>query len=260
MTDPLTRLDKAHLKMTETGADADRAAFYERLAEAEVMLLLEAEADGDQIVPQVFAVDGGSFVLAFDTEDRLVEFVGKAAPYAAISGRVIVQMLTGQGLGLGLNLGGAPSETLLDAMAVDWLAEQLKHQPDEAQDIPQSVAPPNVPEAIVTALDAKLAGAVGLARSAYLVQVGYKSGANGHMLAFVDALHGAEGALSHAMSEALQFADIEAASLDVAFFDKTDSFTALLAKQGLRFDIPQPVVAAEPIAPGSDPNKPPKLR
>ncbi|WP_420860491.1 SseB family protein [Algirhabdus cladophorae] len=260
MTEQLTRLDVAHQKMEQSGQDADRAAFYERLAEAEVMLLLAAESDGAQVVPHVFEADGLSFVLIFDTEERLVDFVGQATPYAALSGRVVVQMLAGQGLGLGLNLGGAPSETLLDAAAVDWLAEQVQPEPSEAQDIPQEIAPPHVPEAIITALDGKLAGAAGLARSAYLVQVHYKSGAKGHMLAFIDAVHGAEGALSQAMTEALHFADIDAASLDVAFFDRSDSFTAHLAKHGLRFDIPQPAKEQSPSAPGMDPQKPPKLR
>ena len=256
----LTRLDHAHATMTQTDSDADRAAFYARLSDSELMLLLEAEAMGDQIIPQVFPVEGDSFVLVFDTEERLTEFVGGSAPYAAVSGKTIVEMLAGQGIGLGVNLTVAPSETLLPASAVDWLHTQLQTKPSEGEDKPQDIAPPNLPEEIVVAVDAKLAGAVGLAKSAYLVAVTYESGAKGHLLAIIDAVHGAEGALSQAIAEALHFADVEGAALDVAFFDHADGMAATLAKQGLRFDVPQPDAPVAPIAPGSDPTKPPRLK
>jgi hypothetical protein len=260
MTDQHTRLDHAHAAMAETDSDADRAGFYARVAETELMLLLEVEADGDQIIPQVFPVEGDSFVLVFDTEERLSEFVGGTAPYAAVSGKTIVEMLTGQGVGLGINLGVAPSETLLPADAVDWLHAQLHTKPAEAEDKPQDISQPNLPEQIIIAIDRKLAGATGLAQMAYLVAVTYESGARGHLLAIINALEGAEGALSQAMAEALHFADVEAAALDVAFFDSTDAMAATLAKHGLRFDIPQHDVATAPAAPGSDPAKPPRLR
>jgi len=254
-----TRLDHAHAAMTATDSDADRAAFYARLADSELMLLLETEAEGDQIIPQVFPVEGDSFVLVFDTEERLTEFVGGTAPYAALSGKIIVQMLAGQSIGLGINLTVAPSETLLPASAVDWLETQLQTKPAQAEDKPRDIAAPNLPEEIIVALDAKLAGATGLAKMAYLVSVTYESGARGHLLALIDAVHGAEGALSQAMAEALHFADVEGAALDVAFFDSSDGMAATLAKYGLRFDIPQPQEPVAPIAPGTDPRKPPRL-
>jgi hypothetical protein len=83
--------------------EALRLRFFDRLAGAELFLLLEAEAGGGAITPRTFPVDGTPFVLAFDTEERLAAFSGGIAPYAALSGRALAPMLAAEGLGLALN-------------------------------------------------------------------------------------------------------------------------------------------------------------
>lgn len=259
-----TALDTAHAAMEAAPEDETaRLRFFERLADSELFLLLAQEAEGDSISPRVFDVEGGSYVLVFDLEERLAEFVGDAAPYAGLSGRLIASMLKGQEIGLGVNLSVAPSSILIPAQAVSWLATTLAETPNEVEAKPVEVsAPHGVPEALLTSLDTKLASASGLAPLVYLAGVTYEGGHMGHMLAFIDAVDGAEGALAKAASEALTFSGIEAGSIDVAFFGAADPIAASLAKVGLRFDIPEPPKPeqAVPKAPGSDPENPPKLR
>lgn len=259
-----TPLDMAHAAMEAAPADdAARLRFYERLADAELFLLLTKEAEGENVSPEVFELSDHSFVLVFDTEERLAEFVGKPAPYAALSGRVVANMLAGQGIGLGVNLEVAPSAILIPPEAVSWLAETLTHAPDQVEATPESFsAPAGLPESLVAALDQKLSTAMGLAKMAYLVGVTYDNGAQSHLLGVIDAIPEAEGALAKAVSEALTFSGIEAGALDVAFFAASDPVAAQLARAGLRFDLPEPEEAKEyaPVAPGSDPENPPKLR
>jgi hypothetical protein len=246
----MTALDDAHAAM-EAGGDAERLAFYSRLGASELYLLMEGEA------PAVFETSEGRFVLAFDGEDRLAAFAGGPAPYAALSGRGIAAMLAGADTGLGLNF-GAPSETLLSAGSVAWLNDTLAEAPDEAEDRPETIAPPSgLPERVVTALDQRLAAAGELARLAYLVGVGWPGGRQGHLLAVIDAAPGAEPALARAIREALVFSGVEAGTLDVAFFSATDPIAAQLARHGLRFDLPE---RPQTRPPGSDPTKPPKLQ
>ena len=121
-----TSLDIAHAAMEAApNDDAARLRFYERLADNELFLLLTKEADGDQINPEIFDLCDASFVLVFDRIERLAQFVGKRAPYAALSGRVIAQMLAGQGIGLGVNLEVATSQMLIPPEAVSWLCDTL---------------------------------------------------------------------------------------------------------------------------------------
>jgi len=140
--------------------DKLRLRFYERLADTELFLLLAGEPDGDQITPEIFDIADGRFVLVFDREARLSEFTGRIVPYAGLAGRTLVGMLAGQGIGLALNLQVAPSEMLIPAEALDWLASTLENAPEEAEArITEVTAPGGLPEDVVTGLDRKLATA-----------------------------------------------------------------------------------------------------
>lgn len=258
-----TEIDRAHAAMTADDTDdMARLRFYERLAETELFMLLEAEPEGDQITPALFEADGQSFVLVFDREARMSEFYGQEiAPYAALSGRGMATMLDGQRIGMALNMGVAPSAMLIPYDAVEWLAQTLAAEAVEVEgQVTAVTAPKGLPEALLQALDRKLATAAGLAVEAYLCGVTYEGGGRGHMLAFVGTLEGAEGALTAAVNEALVFSGIDAGMLDVAHLQASDSVSERVARVGLRFDLPSPQMPATPGAnPGMDPTKPPKL-
>ena len=225
-------------------------------------MLLAREAEGNLAEPMLYPLEEGPVALAFDREARLAEFAGGGAPapFAAMSGRALAGMLGGQGIGLGVNL-GAPSEILLPAAAVDWLAGAVAARPAEARGAPREVrAPGGLPEALLHALGAKLALAAGLAPLAWLAGVTYADGRRSHLLAFVGARPGAEEALARAAGEALVFSGLEAGEMDVAFLAPDAPLAARLARVALRIDLPQPVPAGPPAPPGSDPDRPPRLR
>ena len=99
-----TVIDRAFAAMQAAPEDeAAHLAFYERVADAELYLLLEKEAAADVIEPKVIEGGGKNLVLAFDTADRLANFAGDVAPYVALSGRVLVSMLVMEKMGMGLN-------------------------------------------------------------------------------------------------------------------------------------------------------------
>ena len=262
MSDVVTLLDAAHAAVSaDPDNDALRLRFYERLADGELILLLQREVKGDQVEPRVFALEGGPVVLVFDREERLAAFTGGIAPYAALPGRVIAGMLKGQGIGLGVNLGVAASSMLLPPEALDWLAMALETGPETAEGLPEAFhAPKGLPEGVVTGLDAKLAKAGGLAAGVLLAGVTYAGGRRGHLLAFLDAAPGAQDALARAVAEALVFSGVEAGELDVAFFTADQPVAQKMARVALRFDLPKPALPDGPGAPGMRPDKPPILR
>lgn len=242
-----------------------RLAYFARVVEAELFMLLEREAEGDQIIPKVFDLEDGPIVLVFDREERLTEFTGLPAPYAAMPGRALVQMLTGPApgpkLGLGLNLGVAPSSRLFPPEVLDWLAAMLAERPEELTTRITRLAPPKgLPEALLLALDQRLARMEGLAQMAYLVATEAENGARGHLLAFVDAAPGADATLARAVQSALGFSGLEAGTLDVTFIAANETRAAEFARVGLRFDLPRSPISEPPKAPGTNPDRPPKLR
>ena len=258
-----TPLDQAHAAMEAAPEDgAARMRFYERLADGELFLMLSAEPKGDDVSPEIFELEEGTFVLAFDRESRLADFAGRPAPYVGLSGRTLAGMLAVEGLGLGVNLEVAPSSILIPPSGVAWLAETTANIPSEVEaKIAEVNAPKGLPESLISALDTKLATAMGLARTAYLVGVTYETGGHGHMLAFVDAADWGRDALARATGEALTFSGIEAGALDVGFFTSDEPMAEALLRAGLRFDLPEAMPPDDSrIAPGSDPDKPPILR
>ncbi len=259
-----TPIDRAHAAMQSAPEDdTARLRFYERLADAELFILLTEEAQGDAISPEIFDLQDERFVLGFDREERLSAFAGRPVPYAALSGRALAQMMTGQGIGLALNLDVAPSAILLPDAALGWLVDTLGHGPSEGEARPERLsAPRDIPERLLQSLDTKLAAAAGLARKAYLAHVSYAHGGQGHLLALTGTVPGAEPALARAINEALVFSGLDAGALDVTFLADSDPMTAEVARVAIRFDLPEPETPQrlQPLAPGMDPEKPPKLR
>lgn len=259
----MTPLDKSHDAMQQAPEDtAARLQFYENMATTELFLLLEEEPLGEVVKPQIFPVEGHDFVLVFDSVERLVDFTETAAPFAAMSGRKIAEMLADQGLGLGLNLGVAPSSFLMPAEGIEWLLVVLANRSEARSEKPKFVTPPrNSSKELLAGLDAKLASATGLAQAAYLVGVEYQSGARGDLLAFINAIPAAEEALQQAALDAVSFRAVEA-FLDVGFFASSDAISIEFERVGLRFDIAKanPVELTEPTAPGMNPARPPNLK
>lgn len=259
----MTPLDKAkELMDAQPESSGARMAFYERVADGELFLVLEEEPKGETVKPALFAVDGRDYALVFDTSERLTEFTQNPTPYLSASGRQITGLLAGQGIGIGLNLAVAPSSTLLPASAIAWLQNTLGAGPEQRQAKPKTILPPgDLPESLIRAFDAKLATMAGLARVAYLCQMEFEGQPKSHVFAFVDALAEAEPAIAAAMAEALKFSGVEAGTLDVIFLPAQNPMAAQLAKTALRFDLPLPEAKQiERVAPGSDPDKPPILR
>lgn len=258
-----TPLDTAHAAMEKDADGAARLAFYDHIATSELFLLLAGEAGDETVEPALYDLEEGRFVLVFDREERLADFTEGSAPYAALPGRALAAMLAGQGIGIGLNLGVAPSSILLPATAVDWLAGTLAPAPEEAQGQVKELRAPDLPEGVIAAIDRKLAQAAGLAQEAYLVGILYENGDAAHLLAVIGAQPGDEPALAGALREALVFSGLEEGALDVGFFDPDAPVVPHLAQKGLRFDLPVPSAPETEVirpAPGSDPDKPPILK
>ncbi len=256
-----TQLDRAYRAMME---DPElRVPYYARLAEAELFLLLESEPGETSIEPVVIETPDGKVALVFDTEERLAGISDDPVPYVALSGRRVAQMLAGEGIGLGVNLGVADTAIILPPEAMEWLVMVLDDPGESTKAQPSEIfAPRDLPPAVVTALDAKLANMAGVARAAYLVGASYDGAQRRHLLAVVGVEPAARDGVFAALSEALQLSGADETALDITFLDSDDPTLAKFAKIGLGFEIPE-LHHPEPqahIPPGSDPDKPPILR
>ncbi len=254
-----SKLDSANAALM-AGGEAEGLAFYHLLADADLFLLLEVEAEGEVMTPRVFDLAAGPVLLVFDSEERLAAFAQGPQPYAALPGRVICGQMRGQGLSLGLNLGsGAASETILPPDAIDWLMEMLDQKPAEA--VTAQVAEfeaPQVPDAVLAALAEALAG-IG---RALLLGARYRDGRRGQLLVVTGVAPEGEAKVARAVIEALAFSGIGAGALDVAFLTADDPALPRMAGLALILQGAAPALpeAVAPLAPGLDKERPPILR
>lgn len=250
----MSRLDALVEALLASPQDEQAArAFYAAFAGSELCLLLADEAQGDKIAPKIFPLETGPVVLVFDSEERLTDFAGPA-PFAALAGRALAQLLNGQGLGAGLNLGG-PAEYVLPAEAIVWIAEH-EVAPRVITDPPLALHPPSaLPAMWLPEIEARLAAAQGLAEKAVFADAAYGDGSRRVVLGFLGAQTGAEVALSALIGEAIALSGGDPSATDIVFPATGSALAARLQAVGLVVDIPEP---PKPAAP--DPSKPPKLR
>lgn len=257
-----TPLDIVHARMQAAPEDENaRLAFYEVLAVAELFVVLEGELQENDISPSTIDHEGVSYVLVFDTEDRLIRFTERATEHAAMPGRRLAQLLAGEGAGLALNLDVAPSAILIPPEAMEWLAETAGHAPRPIEARPVRLDTPiALPESLIAALDNRLGRAAGWAQAAFLCSVSYDDGQQGHLLAFTGARRAAQDGLARVVAEAVALSGLEQGTLDVLFLDPADPVAARMARVALRFDLPASPEPEPDVSPGSDPDRPPILR
>lgn len=233
--------------------DAARLRWYGALAGAELVLWLAREAEGERLEPEVLALDGGPFVLAFQDEARLAALAGRAVPYAALPGRVIAGMLAGQGIGLAVD-----AAVFLPPAAMAWLAEVLDGAPEADEAAPEALlAPGAVPEGVA----AGIARVIGGSRVAGAWLVTAVAGGRRRLMLVVAGAGAAEADLARALREAVVFSGAEAGVLDLAFLPVEAPAVAAAQRVGLAFaPAPAPETPARPAAPGRDPARPPRLR
>lgn len=253
-----TPLDRAWRAAEAPGAgDAEMARYYDTFAGVEFFLALEPDSlESEAPQPLIFSVEGAPTALIFDTEIRMAEFLETGAAHLALSGRAVISMFASRGVQLGVNLGDAPSATILPASAVDWAAAALR-QPIEAETGGRAAlgAPRGAKPELLARIDAKLAGMTGLVRETWLCGVG-----DGALLLCV-ALEqpGAENAVVSALAETARFSGEGDAAFDIAVVEEESPALVLARKVGLGFDLSVPPAPA-PAGPGMDPSSPPKLR
>jgi hypothetical protein len=255
----MTELDQRYAALL-SGGDAEGMAFYRALADAELFVLLEAEAQGEVMTPRVFDLADGPVLLAFDSEERMAGFSDQVLPYAALPGRVVAGQMVGQGLSLGLNLGsGAASEVILPPEALDWLMVMLDQAAPQALEL--RVAAFEAPSVPGSVLDMLAGALVGVAR-AYVVGVRYDGGRRGQMLVLTGVEAAAEGKVLRAVTEALAFSGLDASALDTVFREEGDALLARLAGVALVLEgeVAAEVVPEVPSGPGMDPGRPPILK
>lgn len=237
--------------------DAARARVLNRLADTEIVVALAAEPEGDRVELKLFDLAEGRMAVAADREDRLSAFFDAPVAYAALPGRVLAAMLAPENVTLMVNP-SAPSEMLLSPETLGWLSEALSDAPDEDQVGPASLSAPSAQmiAALAGPLATRLEDMSGLVELAALVTAEWPDGGRGHLIVVHGVAEARRAVLAKALAELIAFLPPLPDACDVAF-DLPLPENALIIRLE-KTEALQP--GTGPVAPGSDPEKPPILR
>lgn len=258
----MTPLDRAHLAAAADGAAPDaRARFYALLLESALFCPVEQASQTGPLKPLVFALEGGPVALAFDDDARMAGFFDAPTEYVTLPGRALTAALAQAGLGLGLNLGDAPSAMLLAAADVAWIAAEMGGAVEAAAvaGALTVAAPLGAERGLLAALADRIAAHPGMIAEAWLVRLGVADAPGRLTLLFLPAepfRRGAE-ALSAMLGRAAQ--PYAPAGEEVAVGVMTPDHPVLRSAraQGLRLWPDAPSASGPAVA---RPPAPPRLR
>ena len=258
-TDIQTRMDRAYQHM-QSLPDNDTAGlrFYETFSDANLSVLINAD-----LSMQVFETSQGKIVLAFDTDDRMAEFVSEPTEFMKIPGRELVMRLLGTDTGVGLNLNVAPTSQILTPEILVWLSDLLSVDSTLLQD--QAVgftANCQSSSDDIAAISSRLENFAGRVSAAYMCGISYSDGVTADALIVVDCDPSVEADLFTAVIETQKFAENNATDLAIKFITSSNPTLSEIRRIGQEIHIPKTIPShpAQPKPPGMDPDKPPILR
>lgn len=260
----MTPLDRAHAAAHAPGArDAAMARFYALLVETVLDVPVEPVPEDAPLRPLVFDLDTGPVALAFDDDARMAAFFEAPTEYVSLPGRSLIAALAERGLGLGLNLGEAPSATLLDAAAVRWIAAEMGGE-TEALDLSGALTllpPRGAPRALPAALAERVAQWPGLLAEAWLVTLAAEGADPTLAVLMLPAAQGrrAVPGLVTALGRAAAVHGAEAGPVAVGVLDAGHPLLDAARRQGIALH-PVAAPAEPPAAPAPRPDAPPRLR
>ena len=251
-----TPLDTIISKVLANDIVENRLTLFRRFLETELFILID---NSDNPKPELMQINGEIILLAFDCEEKLIDFAGEKTFFISMSGRRLIAQNDSTGIALNLNnMGGG---YILTNDVIEWLMKNTQSQKEIVQRNTNEITSPSiVTERFVELLDEALAASFGLADYAVLVKDLTKPGSKNLLLIFVGSVKFYHDALAQQASEAFSLSGIQDIILDITFCKSEDELVAKALLVGLRFDLPQIEKPSEPKAPGMDPTKPPLLR
>ena len=251
-----TPLDTIITKVLANDIVENRLTLFRRFLETELFILID---NPDNPKPELMQIDGEIISLAFDCEEKLIDFAGEKTFFISMSGRRLIAQNDSTGIALNLNnMGGG---YILTNDVIEWLMKNTQSQKEIVQRNTNEITSPSiVTERFIELLDEALAASFGLADYAVLVKDLTKPGSKNLLLIFVGSVKLYHDALAQQASEAFSLSGIQDIILDITFCKSEDELVKKALLVGLRFDLPQIEKPSEPKAPGMDPTKPPLLR
>lgn len=260
----LSRLDTAYANMQNPdGDETAELRFYETFCDCVLTVLIVEDEAQDKIQFDIFETSQGALVLAFDSEDRMAEFIEKPTGFINMPGRELLQMLSDQQLGIGLNLAVAPSSQILEKATLDWVRDVIGSESMVKMDKISSLKPAtNISPSLSQNLAMRLQAFYGFVESVLICDVTYEDGYAGTAFFVLNCDPDTEANLFAMLMETQRFSSRDDSEIAIQFIQtNSPNIDDIRAVAQEVKPLPRSAKSiSTPKAPGRDPAKPPKLR
>lgn len=235
-----TRLDRLWHAVAMAGAEPEWLRFYEGFAVQRLIVPVE-DGPGDEGATaetacfKTLTLDAGEFALAFDSEARFAAFIAAPTEFIALTGAELARILARRGIGVALNPGVAPGETVLDGEAMVWISDNSGAEVEVVQMAGGArIRPPVDPGVrLLEALGIRLAEMTGHIAEAWLVGTATPNGGDAY-LCIVLPVSGAVDLADEIAAELVRIGQIRASRpLAVSVADSESRLLAAARRFGI---------------------------
>ena len=196
--------------------------FYRRIFGNDFLVVLQNSDFDDDFRPKIFDTQEGKFLLCFENNQKLTNFITQETAHVLLSFKEIIELIKNKKIGIALNIGNH-SGILLDLKAVDWIEQVISAgQVEELRSVPIEFEFPTLGnEFLLSNLKIVLETMSGMTKKAILAQAHYKDLNVCLFLGFIDSPQLFHKFIKERLLDVLTLHKSDRIFLDVAFLSSS---------------------------------------
>ena len=214
--------------------------FYQRILGNDFLVVLENSEFGEDLRPCIFDTQQGKFLLCFENNEKLTNFITQETTHALLSFKEIIKLIKNKKIGIALNPGDQ-SGVLLDLESVGWIDQVISTGPaEELSSIPIKFEFPNlVDECLFDNLQIAVQKLSGMTKKVVLARAHYKDFSVSYFLGFIDSPQLFHELIREGVLDIVKLDKSDNIFVDVAFLSSSTELASQLVANGLRIKLPK---------------------
>lgn len=254
-------IDELYSLLYSEPSNTDRKLeFYQRILGDDFLVVLENSDFEEDLQPYIFDTHEGRFLLCFENNNKLTNFVTSETSHALFPFKEIIKAIKNKKIGIALNLGDQ-SGVLLDLKAVDWIDKVISTgQAEELSSTPIKFEFPNLVDGILfDNLKLAVKKLSKMTKKVVLARARYKDLSVSHFLGFIDSPQVFHELIKERVLDIVKLDKSDSVFVDVAFLSSSTELASQLIESGLIITLPKLQIGYKIVMPQSSSGIP-KLR
>ena len=224
--------------------------FYQRILGHDFLVVLENTDLDEDLRPHIFNTEEGRFLLCFENNEKLTNFIIRETTHALLSFKEIIKFVENKKIGIALNL-GTKSGVLLDLKAVRWIEQVILTGPAiELSSRPIAFEFPNlVDKNLISKLKIALDKLSGMTKKVVLARARYKDLGVSYFLGFIDSPQVFHELIKERILDIVKLQKSDSVFVDVAFLSSSTELASQLVANGLTMTLPKLHISNKNVKP-----------